>query len=106
MSTADLAGVARRVRGARRRLGLAWLQLAHGLPAVRLTSRAIRIPEDALDAWIADHVTAGVEERSVSPVRPEPRPPSADPSRTPQVATLRTVTSPVGRADDNRKERS
>jgi excisionase family DNA binding protein len=36
---------------------LRWID-ARGLPALRLTSRALRYDEEALDAWLAEHATA------------------------------------------------
>jgi excisionase family DNA binding protein len=36
---------------------LRWIE-TRGLPARRLTSRAIRFDEDELDAWLMEHATA------------------------------------------------
>lgn len=43
---------------------LAWVE-RRGLPAIRLTSRAIRFGEAELDAWILEHAT-GAASRGVS----------------------------------------
>jgi excisionase family DNA binding protein len=37
---------------------LRWIE-TRGLPAIRLTSRAIRYEEDALDAWVEEHRDGG-----------------------------------------------
>lgn len=41
---------------------LRWID-SRGLPAIRLTSRALRYDEAALDAWIAEHATAATPGR-------------------------------------------
>jgi excisionase family DNA binding protein len=46
---------------------LQWVE-TRGLPAHRLTSRAIRFDADELDAWIAEHAT-GAANREVLPTR-------------------------------------
>jgi excisionase family DNA binding protein len=69
---------------------LRWIE-TRGLPAIRLTSRALRYDETALDAWIAEHtVTASPGRESVTKpdrrrrhseanlsVSPSPLPPAA-----------------------------
>ena len=44
---------------------LRWIE-TRGLPAIRLTSRALRYDEAALDAWIAQHTVAASPGREVS----------------------------------------
>jgi excisionase family DNA binding protein len=46
---------------------LVWVE-TRGLPALRLTSRAIRFDEDELEAWKAEHAT-GAANREVLPTR-------------------------------------
>ena len=68
---------------------LRWID-TRGLPARRLTSRAIRFREDELDAWLDEHAT-GAADRGVSATRanrahdgayaPVPFPASATPPR-------------------------
>lgn len=47
---------------------LRWID-TRGLPARRLTSRAIRFREDELEAWIDARATADGADREVSPTR-------------------------------------
>jgi excisionase family DNA binding protein len=47
---------------------LRWID-SRGLPAIRLTSRAIRIVEADLDKWLDARATADDADREVSPTR-------------------------------------
>jgi excisionase family DNA binding protein len=44
---------------------LRWVE-TRGLPVIRLTSRALRYDEDALDAWELEHATAAPGRESAS----------------------------------------
>jgi excisionase family DNA binding protein len=44
---------------------LHWID-TRGLPAIRLTSRALRYDEGELDAWVAEHATAAPGRESAS----------------------------------------
>ena len=71
---------------------LRWIE-TRGLPAIRLTSRALRYDEAALDAWIAEHTTAA------SPGRGSANDP--DRRHRQREATLRVPTTPLPRAARN-----
>ena len=45
-----------------------------GLPSVRLSSRAIRFPQDGLDAWLAERATPGQGVLATTPGAAHPPP--------------------------------
>jgi excisionase family DNA binding protein len=71
---------------------LAWID-TRGLPAIRLSSRAIRYDESKLDAWIAERETAASPERG-SASNPERR-------RRHSKANLPVPATPLQRAARN-----
>jgi excisionase family DNA binding protein len=71
---------------------LRWVEI-RGLPARRLTSRAIRFREDELEAWIDERATAGAADRGAPATRRRARRAgayaavgSASPATPPRVA--------------------
>ena len=74
---------------------LRWIE-TRGLPAIRLTSRALRYEEAALDAWIAEHTTATTPGRGSAN--------QLDRRRRQSEATLRVPTNPLLPAGQNEED--
>ena len=84
---------------------LRWID-TRGLPAIRLTSRALRYDEGELDAWLAERATrAGDATRGVSATPDAAHPVEAyGPSRPQPVSGLRLDSSATPRRDGARTQ--